>query len=464
LQPAAAQDAPLSPEAQQVLEAVNQARIDNGLPPLAVSPLLNLAAQRHVDDVVANGNWGHYGSDGSNVRLRAARVGYPTSSVSENWVAVSDPGKAIGWWMNDWIHRVNILEPRWDEVGIGAAQAGNGYWILVTDFGNIDGGAMPPIVEAARVTELTAGDNISSEAIPADGEYAIQAGDTLLGIAIRFGLDWQDIALTNDMREDDLLQIGQVIRLPKRPGVGGPVAAVSPNLTAGKQVHVVRTGETLWTIAARYQIVWEDVAAINALGEYDLLQIGQELKLPASLDDPEAQDDEAQEDQPGGDARASTDESAATTGSGAAEDAADEGVRFVQKSASTAAYTVKSGDTLLAIAIELEVDWEELAAANDLNEDSFLQIGQQLKVPAVPTLMSARSAGAASDATSSDKSAGFTSSSATTPDSSRTHRVKSGDTVYGIALQYGIDWQELLRVNGLDEDSLLQLDQQLTLP
>jgi LysM repeat protein len=179
------------------------------------------------------------------------------------------------------------------------------------------------------------------------------------------------------------------------------------------------------------------------------------LKLPASLDDPEAQ-----EDQPGGDEQASTGESAATTGSGAA----DEGVRFVQQSASTAAYTVKSGDTLLAIAINLDVDWEELAAANDLNEETFLQIGQQLKVPAAPTLMSARSAGAASDETSSSKTAGFTSSSATAPDSSRTHRVKSGDTVYGIALQYGIDWQELLRVNDLDEDSLLQLDQQLTLP
>ena len=66
-------------------------------------PLLNVAAQNHVDDVIANGNWGHYGSDGSNVRQRAARVGYSTSSVSENWVAVSDPGQAIGWWMNDWI-------------------------------------------------------------------------------------------------------------------------------------------------------------------------------------------------------------------------------------------------------------------------------------------------------------------------------------------------------------------------
>lgn len=46
-------------------------------------------------------------------------------------------------------HRVNVLEPRWDEIGVGAAQASNGYWILVTDFGNIDGDAMPPIADVS---------------------------------------------------------------------------------------------------------------------------------------------------------------------------------------------------------------------------------------------------------------------------------------------------------------------------
>ncbi len=478
-QPATAQDAASSSPAQQILDAVNQARIDNGLPPLIQSSLLTLAAQNHVEDVVANGNWGHYGSDGSNVRLRAARVGYPSGSVSENWVAVSDPGQAIGWWMNDWIHRVNILEPRWDEVGVGAAQAGNGYWILVTDFGNIDGDAMPPVTDATSVTQLTADGNIQAEVIPENGEYAIQSGDTLLGIAYRFGLDWQDIALTNDMGEDDLLQIGQVIRLPIPNGTGGPVAAVSADVVAGKQVHVVRIGETLWTIAARYQIAWEDVAAVNGLGEYDLLQIGQELKLPASLDEPEEQETAAADEESAGDEATSTSTSEDTANEASAgKDAADEGMRFAQKNAASASdsapdaasYTVQSGDTLLGIAIKLDIEWEELAAANDLTEDTFLQIGQQLDVPAGATLMSAKPADTPTNETSDAASASstdagaFASSAKSIPGSSRTHRVKSGDTIYGIALQYGVDMQDLLRMNDLGEDTLLQLDQELALP
>jgi LysM repeat protein/uncharacterized protein YkwD len=482
---AEAQDISLSPQAQQILDAVNQARMDNGLPALNTSPLLNLAAQNHVDDVVANGNWGHYGSDGSNVRQRAARVGYSTSSVSENWVAVSDPGQAIGWWMNDWIHRVNILEPRWDEVGVGAAQAGNGYWILVTDFGNIDGDAMPPLADVSPGGQFAAVGDITTEAIPQNGEYSIQSGDTLMGIAYRFGLDWQDIALANNMGENDLLQIGDVVRLPIPNGVGGPVAAVSANVVAGKQVHVIRTGETLWTIAARYKISWEDIAAVNGLGEYDLLQIGEELKLPASLDEPQEEEAAAQDSETvdTGDAAASAADSSeeAANGDESNKDAADEGTRFAQKNAFAASYTVQSGDTLLAIGIKLGIDWEDLAAANDLTEDSFLQIGDQLKVPAAaPTLMSLQAADAngveiGSDGgkdsgsdNSAEKSGGFTASAksdgAAASGSSRTHRVQPGDTIYGIALEYGVDMRDLMRVNNLDEDSLLQLDQELTLP
>ena len=479
--PAGAQDISLPPQAQQILDAVNQARIDNGLPALNPSPMLNLAAQNHVDDVVANGNWGHYGSDGSNVRQRAARVGYPTSSVSENWVAVSDPGQAIGWWMNDWIHRVNILEPRWDEIGVGAAQASNGYWILVTDFGNIDGDAMPPIADVNPGGQFAAVGDITTEAIPQNGEYSIQSGDTLMGIAYRFGLDWQDIALANNMGENDLLQIGDVVRLPIPNGVGGPVAAVSTNVVAGKQVHVIRTGETLWTIAARYKISWEDIAAVNGLGEYDLLQIGEELKLPASLDEP--QEDEAaadgQEDDRAKDTTAAdesdSNEYKAANKDAADSDAADEGTRFAQKNAFAASYTVQSGDTLLAIGIKLGIDWEDLAAANNLTEDSFLQIGDQLKVPeAAPTLMSLQAADANGVEISSAKgnenkaneSGGFTANAKTNGDASsgRTHRVQAGDTIYGIAFEYGVDMQDLLRLNNLDEDSLLQLDQELTLP
>jgi len=437
----------LTAEGQTILEGVNQARVDNGLPPLVLSPALTLAAQRHVDDVIAYGNWGHYGSDGSNVQMRVARVGYSTSSVSENWVAVADPNQAIVWWMNDWIHRVNILEGHWDEIGVGVGLADNGYWILVTDFGNIDGGAMPPVTESASVTSLT-GANASAgiEAIPDNGEYAIRSGDTLLGIAIRYGLDWQDIALSNNMGENELLQIDRVIRLPGRGGTGGLANATTPAVAAGKQTHAVRAGETLWTIAARFQIPWQDIAAVNGLGEYDLLQVGQNLKLPASLDEPAPVVEEPViPETTATDAPAPKETRTNATG----DRPASEKRGFVQNAATAPAYTVRGGDTLLAIALRNDITWQDLAAANGLDEDSFLQIGQELTLPSAEPVLTQMSAPAAKPV-------------AITP--GRVHRIEAGDTIYAIALQYDVDWQELLRINDLDEESMLQLDQELKLP
>jgi LysM repeat protein len=39
----------------------------------------------------------------------------------------------------------------------------------------------------------------------------------------------------------------------------------------------------------------------------------------------------------------------------------------------------------------------------------------------------------------------------------------SGDTIFGIATQYGLNWQALLTLNGLSENSVIQIGQQIKL-
>ena len=51
-----------------------------------------------------------------------------------------------------------------------------------------------------------------------------------------------------------------------------------------------------------------------------------------------------------------------------------------------------------------------------------------------------------------------------TPTAGRFYTVASGDTIITIALANGVDWQELLKLNGMQEDSLLQIGQQIRLP
>jgi LysM repeat protein len=460
---------------QQILADVNQARSDYGLPPLAANDALMQAAQRHVDDVIANGNWGHYGSDGSNVQMRVARVGYGSSSVSENWVAVSSPDQAIVWWMNDWIHRVNILGGHWDEIGVGAGIASNGFWIFVTDFGNPDGG---PPVYVTSAAQGNADDAQMVATVPAGGmDYTVEPGDTLLGIAIRYGLDWQDIAIANNMGEEDLLQIGEMLRLPSIGGIGGPMEDAT-NAVAGKQRYMVIAGDTLFTIALRYDIAWEEIAAVNGLREFDLLQIGQEIALPASLDEEENAPEAAQEATGSSEITGSSEATGSSEITGNSEGAAAKsaspvpgelaGDQLRSESAPSQSapsqppdkqrYTVRAGDTPLAIALSHSVALDDLLRANDLGEDDFLQIGQTLVMPDAEENDPAGNA-AATDMTPS-AAAQVTQASV----EAQEYTIREGDTVFAVAIRLGVDWQAMLRANNLNEQSLLQPGQILVIP
>lgn len=112
-------------------------------------------------------------------------------------------------------------------------------------------------------------------------------------------------------------------------------------------------------------------------------------------------------------------------------------------------YTVQSGDTLSSIAAKYGITWQALAQANKLTSTSTLRAGQELVIP-VPGSETAPTAAAAQPAGVS-----------TAPIK---YKVKSGDSLYSIATQYGITWQELASANGLTGASRLNVGQELVIP
>jgi LysM repeat protein len=337
---------------QQLAQAINQSRADAGLAPLVVHPLLNQAAQSHVDDMIANHLYSHQGSDGSFVRQRVQQTGYAAGGfASENWVSANDVDGGMHWWMNDWIHRENILNPKWQEVGIGVGNDPTGGVILVTVF---TAGQNP----SAENTASAPANPPKVLTVPPEGsDYTIQAGDTLLDIALRYGLDWVMIAEANHLSSHTLLQIGQVIRLPGVQAGNQPANAktqdAQPNAplpssqsssspaSSNSQKYKVAAGDTLLGIALKYKLSWQEVANANQLGEHDILQIGQDLVIP-------------------------------TAAKPTAETAASAPAAHL--------YTVAAGDTVISIALHFKLDWQTLLRLNGLNESSTLQIGQQLRL------------------------------------------------------------------------------------
>lgn len=60
--------------------------------------------------------------------------------------------------------------------------------------------------------------------------HVVQPGDTLFAIAWRYGLDYKDLARWNRLKNPDLIQVGQRIRLA--PARGAPPASSASNRTA----------------------------------------------------------------------------------------------------------------------------------------------------------------------------------------------------------------------------------------
>ena len=123
------------------------------------------------------------------------------------------------------------------------------------------------LTAAAANTETAPAPTETAEPLSPFILYEVQEGDTVSGIAARFGVSTQYVIWNNaDLRDEDLLVPGQIIMVPAGDGV----------------IHEVRLGETLSDIAVRYDA---DLQAIidspyNALASADDIVESQVVFVP----------------------------------------------------------------------------------------------------------------------------------------------------------------------------------------
>ena len=95
--------------------------------------------------------------------------------------------------------------------------------------------------------------------------YKVVAGDTLWSIARKFNTSVNEIKELNNLSSNSL-SIGQVLKIPVKEEV------------VGDNVYVVQSGDSLWSIARKFNTTVDNLRAKNNL-KSDLLSIGQVLKV-----------------------------------------------------------------------------------------------------------------------------------------------------------------------------------------
>jgi uncharacterized protein YkwD len=117
---------------QQVLDLTNSERAKAGLQPLRLNEKLNQSAQGHSQDMAMADYFSHTGANGSNAGDRAASAGYYYSSLGENIAAgYITAEEVVQGWMNSPGHRANIMNPFYQELGVG-------YYHLANDTGSVN--------------------------------------------------------------------------------------------------------------------------------------------------------------------------------------------------------------------------------------------------------------------------------------------------------------------------------------
>jgi murein DD-endopeptidase MepM/ murein hydrolase activator NlpD len=163
----------------------------------------------------------------------------------------------------------------------------------------------------------------------------------------------------------------------------------------------VQHGETLFSISRRYGLTVDAVSRANGIADPRKIFAGQRLIIP-----------------------------------GRAEPVDEEG---------TTAYVVPAGDSLLAIARRYRTTWQTLVELNRLMSPNVVHAGQVIRVP-VPDRI------AGTDAGLGDGRSGIS------------YIVRPGDTLYSIALRYGISSWSLAAASQVGNPALVYVGQELMVP
>jgi LysM repeat protein len=196
-------------------------------------------------------------------------------------------------------------------------------------------------------------------AAAATSEYVVVEGDTVSGIAERFGLATAEVLAFNGLSWSSLIFPGQRLALPG----GAPAAAPSPDTPPAPEIakHVVVEGDTVSGIAAAYGLDVASVLSANGLGPSSPIFPGESIVLPL----------------PG---------SAVPT----AEPPIAAPVPHADP-ATAESHVVVEGDTLYAIAGAYGVTVVDLEAANGLGGSTVIVPGQVLVIRAATPVVTVAS-------------------------------------------------------------------------
>ncbi|MBU1291813.1 LysM peptidoglycan-binding domain-containing protein, partial [bacterium] len=244
--------------------------------------------------------------------------------------------------------------------------------------------------------------------------HKVTKGDTLWSISKQYNISLELILALNNIKDKDTLSIGQIIKIPR------------DNLPAADYtMYIVEKGDTLWTIAQKYNLSVDLILATNNIANSELISIGQEMKISSYKNNVAETNIVNQEviDQKNTDINNNVSQ---------------------PENAEPIVYTVKAGDNLWNISRKYGVSVEVIIDINNLGDKDLLSLGQKLEIPAI--------------------GGGVSNSNQKQEPTILNYTVVKGDTLWSISQRYDVNMSTIISTNNLKEISRLSIGQKLKLP
>ena len=250
-------------------------------------------------------------------------------------------------------------------------------------------------------TKPSTGGNGSDTGSNTSSSYTVKSGDTLSGIARTYSTTVANLKSLNKLSSDTIyvgqkLAVSGQVKEETKPSTGTP----SNNTGSTSTQHVVKAGNTLSGLAKQYGTTIANLKSVNNL-KSDTIYVGQKLVIKGAANT---------ETKP-----------APSTGTGS--------------NTGTSSYAVKSGDTLSGIARKHNTTVSNLKSLNKLSSDT-IYVGQKLAV-----------GGTVKEEVKPSTGTPVNNGSSTTQ-----YVVKAGNTLSGLAKQYGTTVANLKSINNLKSD------------
>jgi LysM repeat protein len=256
------------PTGYDLAAAVNAYRASKGYYQLNPNQQVMSAAQTHAEWIVATGQGGHIGANGSNETTRVSWTGYGGGAsirCDECWASGRTIEDALYGAWTDWTHQevmLNAWGNRYTDIGGGVAALGNGRYIFILDVCMVIGkgysgkvpdssGSMPlGTIDPLATTDRSSYIYGVTRATPLpDGtiKHKVMYGQTLVTIAKAYGITIDTLRALNNMaagatiirpEQELLIQPGQSTPVAKRSATPETKVSPSPSATVAIQTRI----------------------------------------------------------------------------------------------------------------------------------------------------------------------------------------------------------------------------------